>query len=111
MRRLLLVSQLLLTLVLLYPVGAVRADTGVVTAYCDYGYMASGNWTHVGAAAGAWWLPLGSIVRVEGWGDVIVEDRGSASYTLDLWVPTCDQALQRGRRYPRIEVLRWGWCW
>ncbi len=85
------------------------ADDGRITAFCDHGYMADGNWTHLGAAGGAWWLPLGSIVRVEGWGDVIVEDRGSAPYTLDLWVPRCDQAWDWGVRYPAYTVLRWGW--
>jgi len=106
------VNRLLLTLALaatlLWPTVA-RADDGRITAYCDRGTMADGNWTHWGAAGGAYWLPFGSLVWVEGWGLVTVEDRGSAPYTLDLWMPSCAAAWAWGVQYPRYTVLRWGW--
>jgi len=87
----------------------VRADDGSVSQYCDVGVMADGNWTHPGAAGGAWWLPFGSLVWLEGIGTVIIEDRGSYPYLVDIWEPSCTHAWQFGRQYPRWVVVRWGW--
>lgn len=81
----------------------------VVTEYCDYGTTASGYLTHIGEAAGAYWLPMGSIVSIAGVGQFIIEDRGQPIFDVDIYTPRCIDALYFGRQYVTIYVLRWGW--
>lgn len=86
--------------------------SGTVTAYCDQGVTASGEWTEWGTAAGAYWIPLGSLVWVQGYGTVLITDRGQPGlFTIDLSMPgSCWQAEQWGRKYwVPIYVERWGW--
>jgi len=62
-------------------------------------------------------LPLGSIVRVLGTGDdrwdgiYSVHDTGPAikGHILDLYMWSCYEALDFGRREIQIDVLRRGW--
>lgn len=76
------------------------------TAYCDHGVTASGEWTSGGMVAmnniefGAKWRVLdgpmaGRVFRVA--------DRIGHSSTFDVWLPTCDEARQYGRRSIEIE--------
>ena len=106
-------AALLLTLALLpaTPAGAHGGYLANVSAYCDQGWTASGRWTAWGTAAGASWLPLGSIVAVSSYGDVLVTDRGVPGlFDLDLSMPgDCGAAWNWGRRWLPITVLRWGW--
>lgn len=52
-------------------------------------------------------IPLGSKVRVDGYGEAIAGDTGSAikENCIDLHFPTYEQSCQWGRRYVRITVL------
>lgn len=103
-----------LALTLLRPATA-RADgysfTGLTTAYCQTGYTASGRWTAWGTAAGAEWIPLGSVVLVENYGRLLITDRGRPGlFSIDIAAPgACAWALRWGRQWRRIQVLRWGW--
>ena len=84
------------------------------TAYClgpdaPGPHTASGtvprpHWT---AAADPRVLPLGSLVHVEGLGRRRVEDVGSAikGHELDLFMASCQEAEQWGRRPRRVSVL------
>ena len=83
----------------------------LVTAYCDAGRMADGNWVHQGAAAGGWDLPFGSLVEVSGMGVFMVEDRGSAVDPghIDVWMGSCGDALYFGREWHTVRVQRYGW--
>lgn len=82
-----------------------------ISAYCDEGIMADGNWTAWGDAAGAYWLPIGSLVYVQGYGTVVIQDRGQAGlFTIDLSMPgDCHAAVWFGREHRSIRVIRWGW--
>lgn len=96
-------------------VGAAHADAAwqgmTITAYCDTGPMADGNWTHYGAVAGGWNLPFGSLVEISGMGVYMVEDRGSAVGPghLDVWMGSCGGADYFGRQWRSVRVDRWGW--
>ena len=100
----------------LLPVGAARADGApwqgmTITAYCDSGQMADGNWVHNGAVAGGWNLPFGSLVEISGMGVFMVEDRGSAVQPghLDVWMGSCNSATYFGREWRSVRVQRYGW--
>lgn len=62
-------------------------------------------------------LPIGSIVRVTGTGEArfdgvySVHDTGPAiqGHILDLYMWSCYEALDFGRRKIEVEVLRRGW--
>lgn len=83
---------------------------GNVSSYCDRGITASGLYTRAGTAGGDYWLPLGSVVEVAGFGYVTVDDRGVPGIAdIDLWSPSCTWSLRWGRRYVPITVWRWGW--
>jgi 3D (Asp-Asp-Asp) domain-containing protein len=87
-------------------------DQGMlITAYCDAGRMADGNWVHQGAAAGGWDLPFGSLVEVSGLGVFMVEDRGSAVQPghIDVWMGSCGDAMYFGREWRAVRVQRYGW--
>jgi 3D (Asp-Asp-Asp) domain-containing protein len=110
---------IVLSLALLLPFlqyGAARADSVpwqgmTITAYCDSGQMADGNWVHPGAVAGGWNLPFGSLVEISGMGVYMVEDRGSALQPghLDVWMGSCNQAIYFGREWRSVRVERYGW--
>lgn len=87
------------------------------TAYCKGETTASGVGVRTGiAAADPTILPVGSVVRVETpnprySGVWTVMDTGPAvkGRSLDLYLWSCKEALQFGRRKVRLTVLRLGW--
>jgi 3D (Asp-Asp-Asp) domain-containing protein len=81
------------------------------TAYCDYGFTASGVWVREGIVAGdPRVLPLGSVIDVKVDGEVLskneVMDTGGKvkGYIIDIWMPTCEEALAFGRREVKVRV-------
>jgi len=87
------------------------------TAYCKGETTASGVGVRTGiAAADPAILPVGSVIRVETpnprySGVWTVMDTGPAvrGRTVDLYLWSCKEALQFGRRKVRLSVLRLGW--
>ncbi len=87
------------------------------TAYCKGETTASGVGVRTGvAAADPQLLPVGSVVRVETpnprySGVWTVMDTGPAvqGRIVDLYLWSCTEALQFGRRPVRLTVLRLGW--
>jgi 3D (Asp-Asp-Asp) domain-containing protein len=87
------------------------------TAYCKGETTASGVGVRTGiAAADPAILPVGSVVRLETpnprySGVWTVMDTGPAvrGRTVDLYLWSCKEALQFGRRKVRLSVLRLGW--
>ncbi|UCC48989.1 MAG: 3D domain-containing protein [Gemmatimonadota bacterium] len=85
------------------------------TAYCDYGFTASGVWVREGIVAGdPRVLPLGSEIDIKLDGEVLqkyqVMDVGSAikGYIIDIWMPTCEEAVRFGRREVKVRVRKRG---
>jgi 3D (Asp-Asp-Asp) domain-containing protein len=87
------------------------------TAYCKGTITASGATARNGvAAADPGVLPLGSIVRIDGGPDrhngiYTVLDTGPAvqGREIDIYIWSCFEALDFGRRKAVITVLRLGW--
>ena len=87
------------------------------TAYCKGETTASGVGVRTGiAAADPAILPVGSVIRVETpnprySGVWTVMDTGPAvrGRSVDLYLWSCKEALQFGRRKVRLSVLRLGW--
>ncbi len=82
-----------------------------VSAYCIQGTMADGGWTYAGAVASSPGLPFGTLVNVQGMGEYVVEDRGGAITWrhLDIWMPSCKQAIKFGRQWMLVRIDRMGW--
>jgi len=85
------------------------------TAYCDYGFTASGVWVREGIVAGdPRVLPLGSEIDVKVDDEVLekyeVMDTGGKvkGYIIDIWMPTCEEATQFGRREVKVRVRKKG---
>ena len=87
------------------------------TAYCKGDSTASGVGVRTGvAAADPQLLPIGTVVRVDlpnprYSGIWTVMDTGPAiqGRTVDLYLWSCKEALEFGRRQVRLTVLRLGW--
>lgn len=78
------------------------------TAYCLRGHTATGTSVHWGAiAVDPSVIPLGTHLFVPGYGHGRAEDTGGAvrGAHVDVWVPSCWQAL-RMTRYVTITVYR-----
>lgn len=77
-----------------------------VTAYCDQGYTASGQWVQEGFAASDD-LPFGTVVVVHG-RSYVVMDRFGGGYTdhLDLYMSSYDEAVAFGRQTIQVWVDR-----
>lgn len=81
------------------------------TAYCDHGFTASGVWVREGiVASDPRVLPLGSEIDIRV-GDRVLErqrvmDTGGKvkGYTIDIWMPTCEDARRFGRREVKVRV-------
>jgi 3D (Asp-Asp-Asp) domain-containing protein len=88
-----------------------------VTAYCQGEVTSSGVIPHTGiAAADPKLLPQGSVIQVSSLGrsyDGIytIMDTGPAvqGYELDIYVRSCPEAVEFGRRKAEAVVLRLGW--
>lgn len=86
------------------------------TAYCDYGFTASGIYVREGVVASdPRVLPLGSEIDIRlGDGEVLekhqVMDTGSAvnGYIIDIWMPTCEEANAFGRKQVKVRVRKKG---
>jgi len=83
-----------------------RAPVFKLTHYCLYGNMASGRYVYPTAvAADKSIFRIGTKLVIEGLSGVFtVEDRfgwDANENRLDLWVPTCEEAIQRGVQYRR----------
>jgi 3D (Asp-Asp-Asp) domain-containing protein len=97
------------------PTGRLREFS--VTAYCTGTVTQSGARVKAGmAAADPRVLPVGSTVRVDGQGKAYdgiytVTDTGRAikGRELDLYLDSCAEAEQFGRRTMRVAVIRKGW--
>ena len=76
-------------------------DVRNTTKYQGYGIVAS-DWSVI---------PPYSIIEVEGYGQFIVVDRGSAirGKNLDLLVATRNEAIKNGRQQLNVKVIRWGY--
>jgi 3D (Asp-Asp-Asp) domain-containing protein len=85
------------------------------TAYCDRGFTASGVWVREGVVASdPRVLPLGSEIDIRV-GDRVLErqrvmDTGGKvrGYTIDIWMPACEDATRFGRREVKVRVRRRG---
>jgi 3D (Asp-Asp-Asp) domain-containing protein len=85
------------------------------TAYCDNGFTASGAWVRDGIVAGdPRVLPLGSVIDVRIDEDVRekqeVMDTGGKikGYIIDIWMPSCEEAVAFGRREVKVRVRKKG---
>jgi 3D (Asp-Asp-Asp) domain-containing protein len=85
------------------------------TAYCNYGFTASGIWVREGIVAGdPRVLPLGSEIDIRSDDEVFekhqVMDTGGKikGYIIDIWMPTCEEAIAFGRREVKVRVRKKG---
>jgi 3D (Asp-Asp-Asp) domain-containing protein len=86
-----------------------RLDMGAFTisAYCLEGTMMNGEQVHDGAVAvDPSVIPMGSVLRVEGFGDkeFTAKDTGSAviGKHIDMWMPEHKDAIEWGIRTRRV---------
>ena len=97
-------KTILLTLAL---ATAAAAQTYTATAYCLRGRTASGEYVRQGIiAADPRVLPLGTVVTIQGRGTYVVKDTGGAikGSRIDIWMASCRDAIQFGRRKVRLTV-------
>lgn len=84
-----------------------------ITAYCTSGVMRSGRRTYVGAVAtDRAYIPEGSLIEIEGLpGRYTSEDTGSGvrGWHVDIYMPSCADAVRWGSQQRAIRVMRWGW--
>jgi peptidoglycan DL-endopeptidase CwlO len=84
-----------------------RQMTVSSTGYCLTGTTATGipvGWGVIAVDPGV--IPLGTRMFVPGYGEGVAADTGSAvrGATIDVWFPTCAQALQWGRKTVTITL-------
>ena len=80
-----------------------------VTAYCLQGTTATGVRVHHGiVAVDPAQFQFGTTLYVPGYGFSNAQDDGPAitQNHLDLWMPSCKEAVEWGRRQIEVEVLR-----
>jgi len=84
-----------------------------ITSYCLNGLTRSETRTREGIiATDPNTIPLGSVVEIEGLGeDFVAEDTGTAikGWHIDVWKPSCRDAIEFGRQQRLVRVKRWGW--
>lgn len=85
------------------------------TAYCDYGFTASGAWVREGIVAGdPRVLPLGSVIDIKIDDEVreqheVMDTGGKVKgYIIDIWMPSCEEAVAFGRREVKVRVRKRG---
>ena len=90
-----------------------RSSSFTVTAYCLKGRTAAGTRVADGVvAADLHVLPLGTVIRVDGLssydGTYTVMDTGRRirGRRLDLYISSCAEAVQFGRRSARVSIAR-----
>lgn len=87
-----------------------------VTFYTLRGHMASGIWTHLGAAACSYGFPMGTVLEMpDGW-QVTCLDRGHLGRStgwVDIWSPSLrwgyNQIAGEYGDYAWVTVHRWGY--
>ena len=80
----------------------------VATAYCLKGKMANGQRVSQGSVAvDPRIIPLGSTIDILGLGTYTARDTGGLikNTRLDLWMPSCSQAIKFGRRTVKVRVI------
>jgi 3D (Asp-Asp-Asp) domain-containing protein len=91
--------------------GVLPVPAGVhkLTFYCLYGHMSIGLFVHYGSvAADPSIYALGTRLFIEGMGSFVVRDRFAEDWRqkrLDVWLPSCEDAIQRGVQYRMVTVL------
>lgn len=76
-----------------------------VTAYCATGHRtASGMWPRIGMAAGNRW-PFGTVLRIAGLGQVVVEDRIGWGSDVDLYYGDGADCASRASEFGRRRLL------
>ena len=88
---------------MMHLIGAVLfAKLTLMTAYCEVGYTYSGEFVRPGIAACPAEDPIGTeycdVVTGQCW---VCKDRGSMVNEghIDIWMSSCDDAIQFGRQY------------
>jgi 3D (Asp-Asp-Asp) domain-containing protein len=90
------------------PAAYARAIAGSSTAYCDVGHTATGTQAGPGSiAVDPSVIPLGSHLYIPGYGYGWAVDTGGAviGTIVDVWMASCSDAIQWGRRKLTIYVL------
>lgn len=91
--------------------GVLATWIALVTAYApscgDSGLTFYGLRTGWGTISAPQSIPAYTRLAIDQYGEGVVTDRGPAitEGRLDVWMPTCRQALQWGRRLVRVSVL------
>lgn len=91
--------------------GVLPTPAGIhkLTFYCLYGHMSNGLYVHYGSvAADPSIYALGTRLFIEGIGSFVVRDRFAEDRRekrLDIWLPSCDDAIHRGVQYRVVTVL------
>lgn len=90
----------------------------VVTAYCPCakcckktdGITASGVRAGLFTIAAAQHFPFGTVLFIEGLGEYVVEDRGSAivGNKLDVFMQSHREAIAFGKRKLYVRLVKWG---
>ena len=77
-----------------------------VSAYCDQGYTASGEWVREGIVASDD-LPFGTVVVINGV-RYVVADRFGGGYSdrIDIYMPSYDDCITFGRQIIEVYVER-----
>jgi 3D (Asp-Asp-Asp) domain-containing protein len=78
-----------------------------LTAYTWTGNpCANGNYPTSGYTVACNSLPLGTKIHIDGYGDYVVEDRGSmAGNVIDIYMDSYDACIQFGRRTAEVYVI------
>ncbi|QSF43462.1 3D domain-containing protein [Paenibacillus tianjinensis] len=90
-----------------------KESTNKVKGDKDYGRTASGRMTKEGrtVSADVSLFPFGTVLYIDGVGERVVEDTGSAiiGYKLDLFIEDLKEARQFGRKYDvKVKVIKMG---
>jgi len=79
------------------------------TAYCLRGVMSDGTYTRAHSAASNE-LRLGTRIRLrhggpDGYRDFVIRDHIGYGTRLDLWTPSCSNAIRWGRRPVSFKII------
>lgn len=95
--------------------GVIRSMNAEITCYTasadecgnDLGITASGESVRDGIVAADSSIPFGTILYIEGVGEVVVKDRGGAieGNRIDLYVETKDEAFNFGRQQRKVYFV------
>ncbi|MER3396688.1 MAG: hypothetical protein C4319_07900 [Acidimicrobiia bacterium] len=83
-------------------------DLGVllITCYTMKSNTASGSPPDTSTAATSpGFLPLGTVISIEGVGTFTVKDRGPLGKKVDIWIPTDEECRAFGKQYHRVKIV------